>query len=79
MGAFMALVIGYVLGTRAGDKGWAELRDSWQTIRTSEGLASMLAGMYALVGEFVLRGRNVLAEKALVAESSETRALRRAA
>ncbi len=36
MGTIVGLVIGYALGTRAGENGWVEFRDSLKTITTSE-------------------------------------------
>jgi hypothetical protein len=36
MGALIGFVVGYVLGTRAGDKGAAELKEAWNTIRSSD-------------------------------------------
>lgn len=63
MGAIIGLLIGYVLGVRAGDKGYQELRESWQTITTSQGFRDLLGGLFALTGEFVTRGRGVLAQR----------------
>lgn len=36
MGAIIGFVLGYALGTRAGDRGWNELLESWQRISSSE-------------------------------------------
>lgn len=36
MGAMFGFVIGYVLGTRAGEKGHTEIKEAWHTIRTSD-------------------------------------------
>jgi len=36
MGAAIGVFVGYFLGTRAGEKGYAELMDAWDTIRDSE-------------------------------------------
>ncbi len=63
MGAILGLVIGYVLGTRAGDKGNVELQQSWRTITTSQGFRDMLGGFFALMVEFLHRGRGALAQR----------------
>jgi hypothetical protein len=36
MGAAIGVFVGYFLGARAGEKGYAELLDAWDTIRSSE-------------------------------------------
>lgn len=63
MAAIVGLIIGYLLGTRAGDKGREELRESWKTISSSQAFRDMLGGLFALTGEFVQRGRGALAQK----------------
>jgi hypothetical protein len=63
MAAIVGLIIGYLLGTRAGDKGHEELQESWKTITTSQGFRDMLGGLFALMGEFLNRGRGALAQK----------------
>jgi len=60
MAAIVGLIIGYLLGTRAGDKGHEELQESWKTITTSQGFRDMLGGLFALMGEFLNRGRGAL-------------------
>jgi hypothetical protein len=81
MGAIIGLVIGYILGTRAGDKGNLELQQSWRTITTSQGFRDMLGGLFALVGEFLHRSRGILAQRLQVPEVAEgdQRALSQAA
>jgi hypothetical protein len=63
MAAIVGLIIGYLLGTRAGDKGHEELTESWRTITTSQGFRDMLGGLFALISEFLARGRGALAQK----------------
>ena len=63
MGAIVGVVIGYVLGTRAGEKGWDELRDAWHTISTSEEVRDMVSGGLAMAGDLLARGRSMLAER----------------
>lgn len=63
MGAMVGLVIGYVLGTRAGKKGFDELRDAWTTISTSEEVRDMLTGGLAIAGDAMRQGRGMLADR----------------
>ncbi|HEX3565466.1 MAG TPA: hypothetical protein VHU17_08845 [Acidimicrobiales bacterium] len=63
MAAIVGLIIGYLLGTRAGDKGRQELEESWKTITTSQGFRDMLGGLFALMGEFLSKSRGALAQK----------------
>ena len=63
MGTMVGLVIGYVLGTRAGEKGYEELRDAWKTISTSEEVKDMAIGGLALAKGFLQRGSLLLAER----------------
>lgn len=87
MGAIVGLVIGYVLGTRAGDKGNVELQQSWRTITTSQGFRDMLGGFFALTVEFLHRGRSALADRlelsavraAATRDAIDTRSLTKAA
>ena len=63
MGAMIGMVIGYVMGTRAGERGYEELRDAWRTITTSEEVKDMVAGGFALAGDMLQRGRGLLAQR----------------
>jgi hypothetical protein len=63
MGTMLGLVIGYVLGTRAGEKGYDELRDAWKTIRTSEEVKDMVVGGLAVGRSLLQRGSSMLAER----------------
>ena len=35
MGAIIGVLVGYALGARAGEKGWAEFSDAWKVIEQS--------------------------------------------
>ena len=63
MGTMLGVVIGYVLGTRAGEKGYDELRDAWKTIRTSEEVKDMALGGLAVGRSLLQRGSLLLAER----------------
>ena len=63
MGAMVGLVIGYVIGTRAGEQGWSELRSAWTTIKTSEEVRDMISGGVSMAGDLVQRGTTMLAER----------------
>ena len=63
MGAIVGVVIGYVLGTRAGEKGWEELRDAWDTIASSDEVRDMVSGGLAMAGDFVRRGSALVNER----------------
>jgi hypothetical protein len=60
MGTMIGFVLGYVLGTRAGDEGWAELQDSWRTISSSAEVKDLLAGGLATARDLVRQGAAAL-------------------
>jgi hypothetical protein len=63
MGAMVGFVLGYVLGTRAGEGGWEELQESWHTISTSEEVRALLSGSLATAQELLRHGAGVVAER----------------
>jgi|SoiMethySBSTD1v2_1073268.scaffolds.fasta_scaffold961587_2 hypothetical protein len=63
MGAMVGVVIGYVLGTRAGERGFEELKESWDTISSSQEVRDMISGGLALAAVMLRQGRGVLAER----------------
>ncbi len=63
MGAMVGMVIGYVLGTRAGERGFEELKESWETISSSQEVRDMIAGGVALAAVMLRQGRSALAER----------------
>jgi hypothetical protein len=76
MGAMIGVVIGYMLGTRAGADGWKEVRSSWATIRSSEEVRDTLAGGVSMVGSVLQRGSAKLADRL---QGADTNTLRRVA
>ena len=63
MGAMIGLAVGYVLGTKAGQKGYEELQDAWDTISSSEEVRDMLVGGMAMARDLLRHGRALLAER----------------
>lgn len=70
MGAIVGVVIGYVLGSRSGEKGFEELREAWRTISTSEEVRDMVAGGLSVAGGLVRQGRGLLADRLQLPEGS---------
>jgi hypothetical protein len=62
MGTIIGVVIGYALGTRAGEDGWEEFRDAWKVISSSEEVRDMLSAGFAITREFLGRGSEMLAD-----------------
>ena len=44
MGVIIGVIVGYVMGTKAGDHGLEELKDAWHTIRSSEEAKDIIGG-----------------------------------
>ena len=63
MGTMLGVVIGHVLGTRAGEKGYDELRDAWNTIRSSDEVKDMVAGGFSIARGLLQRGGEMLATR----------------
>jgi hypothetical protein len=63
MGALVGVVIGYVLGTRAGEKGYDELQVAWKTITSSEEVKDLASGGLSLARDLLRRGGGVLADR----------------
>jgi hypothetical protein len=63
MGAMVGFVIGYLVGTRAGEKGRSELLEAWQTIVNSEEVRDLVSGGLSMARDFVQHGSGMLAER----------------
>lgn len=74
MGAMVGFVLGYVLGVRAGPKGYEELMQSWRVISSSEEVRDLLRGGLAALGDAIRQGRAVLAERLQPGEPPRLRA-----
>jgi hypothetical protein len=59
MGVIIGVVVGYALGTRAGEEGWQEFKEAWKVISTSQEVRDLLG----LARDLVMRGNNVLAPR----------------
>jgi len=60
MGAIIGVVIGYALGTHAGEQGWEEFKEAWKVISTSDEVKDLLAGGLSLGRDIVRRGSDVI-------------------
>jgi hypothetical protein len=78
MGAIVGVVVGYVLGSRTTANGRSELRQSWQAIKTSEEVRSVLATGLTIAGGLANRGSQLLANR-LQRVGENSSALRRVA
>lgn len=74
MGVMVGVVIGYVLGTRAGEEGWTELEEAWKVITTSEEVRDLFSGGFSIARDLLGRGTEVLADR--LGGPSTDRALR---
>ena len=63
MGAVVGLVVGYILGCRAGEKGYQELKDSWHTITTSEEVKELVSGGFSVLADVAGQGRALLVDR----------------
>jgi hypothetical protein len=63
------VVIGYALGTRAGEEGWDELIEAWKVITTSDEVRDLLAGGFSLGRDLVRRGTDILARSVAGSET----------
>jgi hypothetical protein len=61
MGTVIAVVVGYVLGARAGQKGYEELVDAWETIRSSDEVRDLMQSGVVVAKELLARGFEVIA------------------
>lgn len=62
MGVLIGMLVGYMLGTRAGPEGWEELQDAWKVIVTSEEVHDLVSGGFALARQLVGQGSGILAD-----------------
>jgi hypothetical protein len=61
VGTIVGVVIGYVLGTRAGEDGWAEFRDAWKVISSSEEVRDLVVAGFSVGRGLLGRGSEILA------------------
>jgi hypothetical protein len=58
----IGFLVGYVMGTKAGEEGYQELRDAWREIASSGELKEILGAAGALLGDVVRNGKGLLGE-----------------
>ena len=62
MGTIIGVVVGYALGTRAGEEGWEEFKEAWKVISTSEEVRDMVGAGLSISRELLSRGGEILVE-----------------
>ena len=63
MGTMIGFVVGYLLGMRAGDKGWAELEDSLRTIQSSPDVRDLFAGVLSTARDMLGQGQRMMGSR----------------
>ncbi len=63
MGTIIGFVLGYVLGIRAGEQGWNQLLESWQTISSSDEMRDLLTGGLSVAPDVLRHGAELVAER----------------
>ena len=63
MGAMIGLVMGYMLGTRDGEKGYKEVKEAWQVIRTSEEARYVVGQGISMAKNLLSQGSGMLSER----------------
>ena len=56
MATLIGFIVGYLLGVRAGDQGWAELEDSVRTIQASPEVREVVAGLFSTARQVLGQG-----------------------
>jgi hypothetical protein len=59
MGTIIGVVVGYALGTHAGEEGWVDFKEAWKVISTSDEVRDLLAGGFSLGRDLLRRGTDV--------------------
>ncbi|MGA7419593.1 MAG: hypothetical protein WB765_05020 [Acidimicrobiales bacterium] len=63
MGAMIGFVLGYALGTRAGEQGWNDLVESWRTISSSDEVRDILVGGLSIARDYLRQGAGMMADR----------------
>lgn len=61
MGTLIGVVVGYALGTRAGEQGWTEFYEAWKVISSSDEVRDLVAGGFSVAKDLIGRGSEFLA------------------
>ena len=62
MGTIVGVIVGYAIGTRAGEEGWSEFVEAWKVITTSEEVRDLVAGGFVLAKGLLGRGGGMLSD-----------------
>ena len=63
MGALFGFIVGYLLGTREGQRGYGEIKDAWHTIRTSDESRDLISRGLAGAMYFAQHGPAMLMDR----------------
>jgi hypothetical protein len=61
MGVVIGVIVGYALGSRAGQDAWPELEDAWKTILASEEVRDLVSGGVSMARDLMGRRGELLA------------------
>jgi len=64
MATLIGFVVGYLMGMRVGEKGWADLEESVRTIQASPEVRELVAGVYSTALQVVGQGTRVVSGRA---------------
>jgi hypothetical protein len=63
MGVLIGVIVGYVMGAKAGEQGLEELKEAWATIRASDEVRELIAGGLSMAAGLITRGGELLGER----------------
>lgn len=63
MGVIIGVIVGYVMGTKAGEQGLDELKEAWATIRSSDEAHDIMASGIAMARSLAGRGGQMLVDR----------------
>ncbi len=64
MATLIGFVVGYLMGMRVGEKGWADLEESVRTIQASPEVRELVAGVYSTALQVVGQGTRAVSGRA---------------
>jgi hypothetical protein len=76
MGVVIGVIVGYALGSRAGQEAWPELEEAWKTIMASEEVRDLVSGGVSMARDLLGRRGELLA--GVLGVSDDTAKLRAA-
>jgi hypothetical protein len=72
MGVIIGVVVGYALGTHAGEEGWTDFKDAWKVISASDEVRDLLAAGFSVSRDLIGRGSELLAGALGTSDSGST-------